>query len=208
MSGTSTSLRNSITLRGSTEIVTEFFGYSINHILYQRGIYPPDSFKQVYKYGIKMLVTSDDGLQRYLGNVLSQLSTWLMNGQIQQLVIVISSVETQQTLERWAFKLECDRSIDENHPGVAKSEREIQAEIAAVIRQITACVSFLPLLNEPCTFDLLVYTDEDVSVPSAWEESDPKYVTNSTEVSLRSFTTSVHKVSASVHYRNDQPDEL
>jgi mitotic spindle assembly checkpoint protein MAD2 len=34
-----------ITLKGSTAMVTEFFEYSVNSILYQRGIYPPDDFR-------------------------------------------------------------------------------------------------------------------------------------------------------------------
>ena len=37
----STATQNIITLKGSVDIVTEFFAYSINSILYQRGIYPP-----------------------------------------------------------------------------------------------------------------------------------------------------------------------
>jgi mitotic spindle assembly checkpoint protein MAD2 len=41
------------------------------------------------------------------------------------------------------------------------------------------------------TFDLLVYTDKTIATPKLWEESDPKYVVNSQEVSLRSFTTKV-----------------
>jgi mitotic spindle assembly checkpoint protein MAD2 len=40
-------------------------------------------------------------------------------------------------------------------------------------------------------------------VPKAWEESDPKYIANSDEVRLRSFTTKVHRVDASVTYRAD-----
>ena len=66
-------------------------------------------------------------------------------------------------------------------------------------RQITASVTFLPLLDEPCTFDLLVYTDADSAVPSEWEESDPRMVANSAEVRLRSFSTRVHKVWSSLH---------
>ena len=49
-------------------------GYSINSILYQRGIYPPETFRRVNKYGLTMLVTTDDALNAYLENVLSQLS--------------------------------------------------------------------------------------------------------------------------------------
>lgn len=41
------------------------------------------------------------------------------------------------------------------------------------------------------TFDLLVYTDAEAEVPKTWEESDPKYISKSTEVRLRSFTTKV-----------------
>ena len=37
---TAQSTKNNITLRGSPAIVTEFFGYAVNSILYQRGIYP------------------------------------------------------------------------------------------------------------------------------------------------------------------------
>ncbi len=72
-----------------------------------------------------------------------------------------------------------------------KPLKEIQQEIQAVVRQITASVTFLPLLENPCTFDLLIYTDADANVPQAWEESDPKYVTNAAQVRLRSFTTKV-----------------
>lgn len=42
-------------------------------ILYQRGIYPPESFRRVPKYGLTMLVTTDDGLINYLKSVLAQL---------------------------------------------------------------------------------------------------------------------------------------
>ena len=34
----------------------------------------------------------------------------------------------------------------------------------------------------------------------AWEESDPRYIANSDEVKLRSFTTKVHRVDACVSY--------
>jgi mitotic spindle assembly checkpoint protein MAD2 len=65
------------------------------------------------------------------------------------------------------------------------------SEIQAIIRQITASVTFLPLLTEHCSFDLLVYTNSAAAVPITWEESDPRFITNSSEVRLRSFTTKV-----------------
>eukprot|EP00741_Cyanophora_paradoxa_P020692 tig00021290_g19972.t1 len=201
---TAQAARTNITLRGSTEIVTEFFGYSINSILYQRGIYPPETFTRANKYGLTMLVTNDEGLSKYLGSVLTQLSEWLLHGLVQKLVVVITSAETLQVLERWAFDVETDKDVVDGKVSTReKSEKEIMGEIQAIIRQITASVTFLPLLQEACTFDLLVYTDPKCEVPQSWEESDPKYISKSQEVRLRSFTTKVHKVDAMVAYKAD-----
>ena len=72
-----------------------------------------------------------------------------------------------------------------------KSQKEITQEIQAVVRQITASVTFLPLLNEPCHFDLLVYADMNATVPITWEESDPCYIAVAEDVRLRSFDTKV-----------------
>jgi mitotic spindle assembly checkpoint protein MAD2 len=69
--------------------------------------------------------------------------------------------------------------------------KEITQEIQAVVRQITASVTFLPLLNEPCYFDLLVYADKNATVPLTWEDSDPCYIANGEDVRLRSFDTKV-----------------
>merc|ERR1712238_155304 len=90
----------------------------------------------------------------------------------------------------------------------SKTLKEIHDEIQAIIRQVTASVTFLPLLNEPCSFDLLIYTNKTAVVPTKWEDSDPCYITNSQEVKLRTFTTSVHKVDSMVAYREADEWEL
>ena len=53
-----------------------------------------------------------------------------------------------------------------------------------------------------------MYTGLDAVVPKKWEESDPKYIINSQEVKLRSFSTSVHKVESLVTYREADEWEL
>ena len=35
-------------------------------------------------------------------------------------------------------------------------------EMQAITRQIAASVTFLPLLDEPCSFDLLVHASNDI----------------------------------------------
>jgi mitotic spindle assembly checkpoint protein MAD2 len=130
---------------------------------------------------------------------------------IHRLVLVISSAETGLTLERWQFNIqleeECEEeekeTIKENRsskPAKIKSEKEIQNEIQAVIRQITASVTFLPILEHDCTFDVLVYTTKDVKPSSKWEESDAKLIVNGQNIRLRSFNTSIHRVDTMVSY--------
>ena len=51
-------------------------------------------------------------------------------------------------------------------------------------------------------FDLLVYTDKDLDVPEKWGESGPALISNSEEVRLRSFTTTIHTVDGMVAYKN------
>lgn len=64
---------NTISLSGSAAMVTEFFGYSINSILFQRGIYDPEKFTTIKKYGLRMQVATDEGMTSYLEKVLAQI---------------------------------------------------------------------------------------------------------------------------------------
>src|SRR5271156_5763572 len=43
-------------------------------VLYQRGIYPPEDFKVVKKYGLNVLVTTDDEVKNYIKRIMNQLS--------------------------------------------------------------------------------------------------------------------------------------
>lgn len=127
---------------------------------------------------------------------------------MQRLVVVVTGVETGQTLERWTFAVQAFQEGEDAEnaaPGAAAknaSIKEITKQIQAIIRQITASVTFLPLLEEACAFDLLVYARKKADVPNTWEDSDPKYITNAQEVKLRSFTTSIHQVEAAVSYKD------
>lgn len=82
-----------------------------------------------------------------------------------------------------------------------KTEAQIQEEIQAIFRQITASVTFLPVLDGNCTFNVLVYADADSDVPIEWGDSDAKEIKNGEKVQLRSFSTSNHKVDTMVSYR-------
>lgn len=101
----------------------------------------------------------------------------------------------------------CDMSLTADHISRGndapdeKTETEIQAEIQSIFRQITASVTFLPMLDGNCTFNVLVYADADSEVPMEWGDSDAKEIQNGEKVQLRSFSTSNHRVDTLVSYR-------
>lgn len=99
-----------------------------------------------------------------------------------------------------------ENATPENAPEAApaqpeKSEAEIQQEIQSLFRQVTASVTFLPMLDGNCTFNVLVYADADSDVPLEWGDSDAKEVKNAEKVQLRSFSTNSHKIDTLVSYR-------
>jgi len=181
---------------------------------------------------------------------MSQLNKWMTKSKISKLVIVITSKETGEHVERWQFDVrdvshridrlltlkgpnirqgfqehhhsensrqrECftsvrtallqtravpDSSSRQTEAVVEKSEQEIQQEIQSIFRQITASVTFLPMLDGNCTFNVLVYADADSDVPLEWGDSDAKEIKNGEKVQLRSFSTNSHKVDTLVSYR-------
>lgn len=188
-----------------------------------------------------MLVSSDDQVRAYIKKIMSQLDKWMVGGKISKLVIVITSKDTGEHLERWQFDVqitaapksssktsktkstssrETSKSApvgDENGKFTAaqqqqqqqqqqvapeKTEQEIQQEIAAIFRQITASVTFLPQLDSgECTFNVMVYADADSEVPVEWGDSDAKEIENGEKVQLRGFSTNSHRIETLVSYK-------
>jgi mitotic spindle assembly checkpoint protein MAD2 len=183
-------------------------------------------------------VTADDQVKAYIKKIMSQLNKWMVGGKISKLVVVITSKETGEHVERWQFdvqifgrhsKSKSSRSSgDKENAGptyallhiysqqtsasnsvfyrdaehtAEKTEKEIQDEIQAIFRQITASVTFLPVLDGDCTFNVLVYADADSEVPVEWGDSDAKEIKNAEKVQLRSFSTNNHRVETLVSYR-------
>ena len=74
MSATAQASKNEITLKGSVAVVTEFFSHALSSILYQRGVYSPESFEPKKAYGLTVMAVKEDKLISYLQAVLRQFS--------------------------------------------------------------------------------------------------------------------------------------
>ncbi|KAK4053497.1 Mitotic spindle checkpoint component mad2 [Microbotryomycetes sp. JL201] len=215
----------SLSLKGSVKMVAEFFDYSVNSILYQRGVYPPEDFKMVKKYGLTLFTSADESLERYIHTVMKQVQAWLLAGKLDSLALIIMNRDTREVVERWQFdiQVEGDQAEPSDQQGKEnsapekqqhatasskpeKTPEQIQQDIQDIMRQITSSVTFLPSLQDKCTsgnvFTILTYAKKDTEVPKEWIDSDPHMIIgNAEQVKLRSFSTNRHKVNGLVAYR-------
>ncbi|OUM61949.1 hypothetical protein PIROE2DRAFT_11920 [Piromyces sp. E2] len=176
-----------ITLCGSSDIVAEFF--------------EPDDFKMIKKYNINLLVTTDKKVQSYISDITEQIKKWVDSQTIKKLVIAIVSKDNNEVLERWQFDIQSPSNDDYEYLS-EKDEFQIQREIQAILRQLSASITFLPALEVPCTFNVLAYTDKNADVPKTWVDSDPKLIKqHQGKIGLRCFSTPYHSVGATVSYR-------
>ena len=84
--------KSAITMKGSAKMIQQFFHFGIHSILYQRGIYPSDSFTRFIllcclvknhtqktlpysekKYGMTLLVNNDPKVHKFLQPLLEHV---------------------------------------------------------------------------------------------------------------------------------------
>lgn len=121
--------------------------------------------------------------------------------------MVITNAHTKEVLECWDFKMQAevgDGDSDGKDPSKQTSSKQlsrIQNEIRDVMRQISATVSYLPLLDCICTFDVMIHTLQNTEIPAQWDETGAVFIQNAQAVQLRSFSTGLHKVDTVVNYK-------
>lgn len=119
--------------------------------------------------------------------------------------MVITNVATRECLECWDFKVDAEPSSENADPNAEKTStkelKKIQSEIGAVMRQIAATISYLPLLEAQCSFDLHIHTLKSTEVPDNWSETAGVKIHNSQVIQLKSFSTGVQKVDTVVSYK-------
>lgn len=75
---------------------------------------PTESFTQVEKCGLTLLVTTDPEFMKYLNNAVQQLRYCLYKCSVQKCVVVILNIESGEVHERWQFDTECDKTVKDD----------------------------------------------------------------------------------------------
>jgi mitotic spindle assembly checkpoint protein MAD2 len=67
-------------------------------------------------YRFLFSVSNDDQVKAYIKKIISQLNKWMVHGKISKLVIVITSKDTGEHVERWQFDVQIF-----NQPGKSRT---------------------------------------------------------------------------------------
>ena len=63
---------------------------------------------------------------------------WIQKGELNQVVLVIKGVDSNETLERWSFEIEKNKELKNGTQKVEADIKEIQKGIKDVVKQIVS----------------------------------------------------------------------
>lgn len=190
----------------SSDVIADYLEHCFYSILYQRSVYPvSDFFAGTAFGGAQVIRCSNQSIVSYVQTFLRQIKLWIDAGALRDVSIVIAeaSETADLPLERWTFSLKPQsKEAAKRHSNDSSTIREIQA----LMRQITASVTFLPLFEGVKAFEIQCTLFKAVvdmhPVPSGWIDSQLRELKGSHETAeFRCLTTKLHSVQTSVTYR-------
>jgi len=57
---------------------------------------------------LTVLVSDDEGLNKYIKGVMGGIEEWLREGTVERLVVVVGGLDSGETLERWNFDVKVE----------------------------------------------------------------------------------------------------
>ncbi|XP_053665680.1 mitotic spindle assembly checkpoint protein MAD2A-like [Anopheles marshallii] len=194
-----------ITLEGSASIIHEYLKYSVHSIIFQRGVYPSGDFLPEKYNDVPVMVSQNSKIRSCIDHITGEVKELIMKKLISKITVCIITLDKAEIIERWDFNI---KPQYENEEVSDKPLSKIQSEIREVMRQIIATVSFLPCLEERCTFDIMLHTasnifEEQPNMVSEYLEEDAASieVKNAQTLRIKQFDTGLYKVETEVTYR-------
>uniref|UniRef100_A0A182LW05 HORMA domain-containing protein n=1 Tax=Anopheles culicifacies TaxID=139723 RepID=A0A182LW05_9DIPT len=199
-----------ITLQGSAAIIHEYLHYCVHSIIFQRGIYPSGDFLPEDYNNVPLMVSRNKHIKSYIERVMKEVHGLIMKKLITKVTVCIITVEKSEIIERWDFNIKADYEVEKESIS-AKPLSKIQSEIRSVMRQIISMVSVLPCIEERCTFDIMLHTEDNVydhnpTIGDDFREEDMKSIEikNAQCIRLKQISTGFNTVDTNVMYRMDE----
>jgi mitotic spindle assembly checkpoint protein MAD2 len=127
-----------------------------------------------------MLTSSDDQVKAYIKKIMSQLNKWMIHGKISKLVVVITSKDTGEHVERWQFDVQIFNK------GEKKGSSKRSADKENAVPEYVSSFSFRGLWRGKCAN----WGYRDASLVAAPEKTDAE-IQSEIQSIFRQITASV-----------------
>ncbi|KAJ5488751.1 hypothetical protein N7539_003641 [Penicillium diatomitis] len=196
---------------------TSFLTVSVHQILFLRSVYPRATFLPVRAYNYPVRQSRHPKVCDYINDASIAVGTEILKGTITAVSIIISSLRTNQPLERYAFDLsgfprvpagdqnttfegrKDDTSASGVPGGPAPTSVDLEAQFRACLARLaSACARLTPLpRDDEFSFTVCIEVREDALPPAGTTSEEQAWiVAEPGKVHLRSCTApySVSKV--------------
>lgn len=207
---------------------TSFLTVSVHQILFLRSVYPRATFLPVRAYNYPVRQSRHPKVCDYINDASIAVGTEILKGTITAVSIIISSLRTNQPLERYAFDLSGfprvpagevnttfesrneDSSIAGAPGGPAPTSVDLEAQFRACLARLaSACARLTPLpRDDEFSFTVCIEVREDALPPAGTTNEEQTWiVAEPGKVHLRSCTApySVSKVRPSEQQQQPSP---
>ncbi|KAJ5900815.1 uncharacterized protein N7473_004885 [Penicillium subrubescens] len=184
---------------------TSFLTVSVHQILFLRSVYPRATFLPVRAYNYPVRQSRHPKVCDYINDASIAVGTEILKGTITAVSIIISSLRTNQPLERYAFDLSGfprapAGEVNTTCPGgPSPTSVDLEAQFRACLARLaSACARLTPLpRDDEFSFTVCIEVREDALPPAGTTNEEQTWiVAEPGKVHLRSCTApySVSKV--------------
>jgi len=170
---------------------TDFLTVALHTILYERGLYPANTFISTRKYNLPVRQNRHPKVCAWINDAVSSVSSLLLKGTVRRVVVVIYNRDLE-VMERFLFDIERFPVVDpkealtefaarEGQGEMRISVTDVEEQLRGTIRRLAYTGSRLGPLPEGCTYTLAVelreQADAPIGHPQPWIPSEPSLQT-------------------------------
>ena len=136
-----------------------------------------------------MMTSVDDQVKAYIKKIMSQLSKWMQKSKISKLVVVITSKETGEHVERWQFDVSPSLTLRDDYPSAC--QWRIKHGVGTNTLQVNVFGQDTQKNTKPSSLDKENATPSDTPTASPPAEKSEAEIQSEIQSLFRQITASV-----------------
>jgi len=169
----------------------------IHTILFIREIYPPELFERTQLFNVPVQRCRAPELNEYIHDVVESLRDFIEREELERVAVQINE-KNGTPLER--FVIDVTFAVLKNTTDLTHLERTLRFFLI----RLNFCASQLTSIPKECTFNVLIYTSNEITDPAWIEPERVNFLTqNVTLIPLRSARTGPLKLQLYVEKANE-----